>query len=240
MTGPELARRTAEVRLHGDQLRKQRVELIGERGVTCPERAHQLGPSLSPDRFRVPGVDADRACEVDAVEAGDQLPKVHRIEARVRVVEVHPGVEPDSHPAAVADDLARPRPSHRGRRNTGGVHRLLERRALEQLGDLLVGGIADLLDRPAPALGIQPPDRAEPPAGDGPVREPSPRPEVERREDGRDVTVVERDCQLVISAVTVSTARPRMWLAILKPRNAGVASAGTPMLSTSRAWTTKK
>jgi hypothetical protein len=37
--------------------------------------------------------------------------------------------------------------------------------------------------------------------------------------------------QVAISAVTVSTARPRMWLAILKPRNAGVASAGTPMLS---------
>ena len=207
--------------------------------MTCPEHAHQLGPSLSPDRLRVPGVEADRACEVDAVEAGDQLPKVHRIEVRIRVVEVHPGVEPDSHPAAVGDDLARPRPSHRGRRNTGGERRLLERRALEQFGDVLVGGIADLFDRPAPALGIQPPDRAEPPAGDGAVRQPSPRPEVERREDGRKMTVVERD-QLVISAVTVRTARPRMWLAMLNPRNAGLASAGTPMLSTSSAWTTKK
>ena len=46
--------------------------------------------------------------------------------------------------------------------------------------------------------------------------------------------------QPAISAVTVNTARPRMWLAMLKPRNAGVASAGTPMLSVSRAWTTKK
>ena len=118
---------------------KQRIELIGERGVTCPEHADELGPSRGPDRFRVPGVDADRACEVDAVEAGDQPPKVHRIEVRVRVVKVHPGVEPDSHPAAVGDDLARPRPSHRGRRNTGGERRLLERRTLEQLGDVVVG-----------------------------------------------------------------------------------------------------
>ena len=187
-----VARRAAEVRLHGDQLRDERIELIGERGVTCAERADELGPSRSPDRFRVPGVEADRAREVDAVEAGDQPPDVHRIEARIRVVKIHPGVEPDSHPAAVGDELARARTSHRRRRDTGGERRLLERRALEQLGEVLVGDVADLFDRPAAALGIQPPDRAEPPARDRPVREPSPRPEVERREDGRDMTVAER------------------------------------------------
>ena len=125
------------------------------------------------------------------MEAGDQLPDRHRIEARIRVVEIHPGVEPDPHPAAVGDELARPRPSHRGRRDAGSERRLLERRALEQLGELLVGDVADLLDRPTAALGVQPPDRAEPPARDGPVREPPPRPEVERREDARDMIVGE-------------------------------------------------
>ena len=43
-----------------------------------------------------------------------------------------------------------------------------------------------------------------------------------------------------ISAVTVRIARPRMWPRKLKLRNAGVASSGTPIFSTSRAWTTKK
>jgi hypothetical protein len=33
MTRPERARRTAEVRLQGDELREQRVELVGERGA---------------------------------------------------------------------------------------------------------------------------------------------------------------------------------------------------------------
>src|SRR4029078_7294569 len=45
------------------------------------------------------------------------------------------------------------------------------------------GEVADLLDRPAPALGVQPPDRSDPPARDGPVGEPSFGPEPERRED---------------------------------------------------------
>ncbi len=44
----------------------------------------------------------------------------------------------------------------------------------------------------------------------------------------------------VISAVTVRIARPRMWPRKLKLRNAGLASSGTPIFSTSRAWTTKK
>ena len=44
----------------------------------------------------------------------------------------------------------------------------------------------------------------------------------------------------LISAVTVRIARPRMWPRKLKLRNAAVASSGTPIFSTSRAWTTKK
>ena len=186
MTGPEVARRTAEVRLQGDQLREQRIELVGERGATSAERLDQLGPSHRPDRLRVPRVDADRAREVDTVEAGDELPDLHRIEVRIRVVEVDPTVEPDPHATALGDDLARPRPSHRGRRDAGGEHGLLERRALEQLGHFAIGDVVtDLLDRPAPALRVQPPDRPEPPARDGPARQPSPRPEVERIEDAR-------------------------------------------------------
>jgi hypothetical protein len=44
---------------------------------------------------------ADRACELDAVEAGNQPPNLQRIEARIGIVKIHPGVERDSHPAAV-------------------------------------------------------------------------------------------------------------------------------------------
>jgi len=40
-----------------------------------------------------------------------------------------------------------------------------------------------------------------------------------------------------ISPVATRVARPRMGAAMLKPRNAGVPSAGAPMSSTSRAWT---
>ncbi len=46
--------------------------------------------------------------------------------------------------------------------------------------------------------------------------------------------------QARVSAVAVRTARPRMWPAMVKPRTAGVASGGTPMVSTSRACTTMK
>ncbi len=45
-------------------------------------------------------------------------------------------------------------------------------------------------------------------------------------------------CRAGVSAVAVRTARPRMWPAMVKPRTAGVASAGTPMDSTSRACIT--
>ena len=198
VTGSERARRAAEERLHGDQLRDERIELIGERGVIRAERADELGPPRRPDRFRVPGVDADRAGEVDAVEAGDQPPNGQRIEVRIRVVKLHPGVEPDPHLAAVGDVLTRARASHRRRRDAGGERRLLKRRALEQFGQLTIGDIADLFERPAARLGIQPPDRAEPPARDGSVRESPPRPEVERREDRRNMTVVERGRQQVL------------------------------------------
>ncbi len=46
--------------------------------------------------------------------------------------------------------------------------------------------------------------------------------------------------QAEVSAVAVRTARARMWPAMVNPRTAGVASAGTPMASTSRACTTTK
>ena len=36
------------------------------------------------------------------MECGDQLPDLHRIEVRIRVVEVDPTVEPDPHATAVA------------------------------------------------------------------------------------------------------------------------------------------
>jgi hypothetical protein len=84
------------------------------------------------------------------VEAGNQPPNVQRIEAHVRVVKIYPGVEPDSHPAAVGDELARPRTSWRRRRNTGGERRLLECRALEQFGEVLIGDIADVFTAQLP------------------------------------------------------------------------------------------
>jgi hypothetical protein len=70
--------------------------------------------------------------------AATKLPDLLRVEVRIRVVEVDPGVEPDPRSTAVGDDLAR-----RVRRTAGvgcrGEHGLLERRALEQLGHLVVG-----------------------------------------------------------------------------------------------------
>ncbi len=50
---------------------------------------------------------------------------------------------------------------------------------------------------------------------------------------------VRRDGQAGVSAVAVRIARPRMWRAMVKPRKAGVESAGMAMFSTSRACTTK-
>src|SRR4051812_43861909 len=80
---PELARRSAEVRLKGDELREQRVELVGERSAAAAERLDQLRPPRRPDRLGVPRVDADRAGEVDTVQAGDELPDSHRIEVPI-------------------------------------------------------------------------------------------------------------------------------------------------------------
>src|SRR5436190_6770851 len=48
-----------------------------------------------------PPVEADRARELNAVEAGNQPPDLQRIEARIGIVKIHPRVERDSHPAAV-------------------------------------------------------------------------------------------------------------------------------------------
>jgi hypothetical protein len=61
---------------------------------------------------RAPPVEADRACELDAVEAsveaGNQPPNLQRIEARIEIVKIHPRVERDSHPPQSGDELARP------------------------------------------------------------------------------------------------------------------------------------
>ena len=46
--------------------------------------------------------------------------------------------------------------------------------------------------------------------------------------------------QAGVSPMAIRTARPRTWPNMVKPRTAGVASAGTPMDSTSRACTTTK
>jgi hypothetical protein len=50
-------------------------------------------------------------------------------------------------PAAGGDELAGPRTCQCRRRNTGGERRLLESRALEQFGEVLIGDIADLFDQ---------------------------------------------------------------------------------------------
>ena len=106
------------------------------------------------------------------MQAGDQPADVHRVEARIRVGELHPGMEPDSRPAAAGDALARPRASHRGRGVAGGERRLLEGGGVEQLGEVLAGDVIDLLDRPAAALEwAASPDGAEPPARDRSVRD---------------------------------------------------------------------
>ena len=48
VAGAQLAGRTAEPRLHGDQLRHQSVELVGERRPTGPELADEVDDRAAP------------------------------------------------------------------------------------------------------------------------------------------------------------------------------------------------
>src|SRR3954454_4486254 len=65
-------------------------------------------------------VETDRACELDAVEAGNQPPNLRPIEARIGIVKIHAWSATRTPPQS-GDELARPRTSQRRRRNTGGV-----------------------------------------------------------------------------------------------------------------------
>jgi hypothetical protein len=78
----------------------------------------------------------------------------------------------------------------------------LEGRPFEHRLDLIVIVVDDLLDRPRPAIGIQPPDRTEPPARDWSVREPSRRPEIEGAEQRGNVAFRERDPHDSINSAT--------------------------------------
>ena len=192
MAGPQGTRRTAEVPLEGDELRNERIEFVGERGMTSAESGDELAPSGSGDGRRIPGIEADRAGETDLVQAGHQPPELDWIQVKIGVAQVRPAVESRPHAVGVGDDLGRTRPTHLRCRNPGGKRGLLERCPLEELDELVVRGVDDLLDRPSSAFGVEPPDRAEPPTRDRSVREPSPRPEVERVEQGRDVVAEAR------------------------------------------------
>ena len=191
VTGSQVSRRTPEVLLECNDLRDERGQLVGERGATPAERGNDLGPSVVTDRLGVPGIDADRSCEVHAVEPGNQGPELDRIEVEIGVLQVHPGVEPDADLVDWGDQVAGGCSAYAGCRHAGCEGGLLEGRAFQDLGELVFGGLTDLFDCPASGLGVQPPDRAEPAARERSVRELSPRSEVECREQARDVVLGE-------------------------------------------------
>src|SRR4051794_31577098 len=185
MAGSEGARRLTEKPLERDELRDEAIELVHERRAANAESGHEVRPPPHSDGLAVPGMDADRALELDLVQAGDELTEFDRVELQVRLGEIHPPMEPDADAVKVGDDGAGARPDDDRGRHSGPHRCLLKRGALEQLGELVVRHITDLLRGPTAALGIEPPDRTEPAVRDRTIREPPGRPEVERVEHAR-------------------------------------------------------
>ena len=189
MAGAQRAGRRSEVSLQGDEIRRQRCQLVRERRPAIDQRRDDLRPAGGPDRLAVPGVDADRAHEVDVVEAGHEPADLARIEVEIRILEIDPLVDPDVEAVGIGDQRAISGATDLRCRDTGGARCFLKGCAVDDLGQLVVGHIIDLLDRPAAGVGVEAPDRAEPATRDRPVGEPAARPEVERREQRRDVTL---------------------------------------------------
>jgi len=121
------------------------------------------------------------------VQAGDELTECDRVELQVRLGEIHPPMEPDADAVKVRNDGSGARADHDRGRHSGPHGCLLEHGALEQFLELVVRHITDLLDGPAPKLGIEAPDRTETAARDGTIREPPGRPKVERVEQAGDM-----------------------------------------------------
>jgi hypothetical protein len=105
-------------------------------------------------------------------------------------------MDPDVDVTDDADEVALARPLDGGCSDARGCGRLLEPPAVLDLCELLGRDVVvDLLDRPAPAIGVEAPDRPELAACDRSVAQSPVGAQVERRQQATDVPPVERGGQ---------------------------------------------
>ena len=156
-----MPRRAAEQPLQRHQIRHERVELIGERGVPRAEAISPNAPGRLPHPVRVPGIQRHGAGEGHAMQAGDQRPERSRVQVEREGLQVDPRLDADRDAVEVRENGPIGRPSDARRPDPGAEHTFLERRPFQDPGQLLRGDLPDLLDGPAAGVGVKPPDRAE-------------------------------------------------------------------------------
>ena len=126
------------------------------------------------------------------MQARDQLANLARVEAGIRGTEVDPVHDPRAGVAEVGDQPAIDRAADDRDGYARRQRRLLEGRALRDRSPLAAAQCTDLLDRPAPGIRVEAPDRADPATRHRCVRQAAVVAERECRDERRDVALREQ------------------------------------------------